>query len=87
MLQGKYPGFGGRVHYAWIVAASTFLVLLVTAAARAAPGVFMVPLEEEFGWTSAAIFGAIAVNIALLGLINRPVRRVMDGPLGLVLLC
>src|SRR2546423_14097213 len=30
----------------------------------------MVPLEHEFGWTRAAISGAIAVNIALFGLIG-----------------
>src|SRR5207237_3925903 len=29
-----------------------------------------VPLEHEFGWTRAAISGAIAVNIALFGLIG-----------------
>src|SRR5260370_29010007 len=30
----------------------------------------MVPLEREFGWTRAAISGAIAINIALFGLIG-----------------
>ncbi|MEA2542976.1 MAG: hypothetical protein QOH35_4342, partial [Acidobacteriaceae bacterium] len=45
----------GRLHYAWIVAGVTFLVLLVTAGIRATPGVLMVPLEAEFRWTSAAI--------------------------------
>jgi hypothetical protein len=60
----------GRVHYAWIVAAVTFFVLVVTAAVRAMPGVLMVPLENEFGWSAAAISGAIAINIALFGLIG-----------------
>lgn len=57
-------------HYAWIVAAVTFLILLVTAGVRATPAIFMVPLEREFGWTRAAISGAIAINIALFGLIG-----------------
>ena len=39
-----------RLHYAWIVAAVTFFVLLITAGIRATPGLLMVPLEEEFGW-------------------------------------
>src|SRR2546423_15032804 len=60
----------GSAHYAWIVAAVTFLVLLATAGVRAAPAILMVPLEHEFGWTRAAISGAIAVNIALFGLIG-----------------
>jgi sugar phosphate permease len=67
-----------RLHYAWIVAAVTFLVLLVTAAIRATPGVLMVPLEKEFGWSSAAISGAIAINIALFGLIGPFAASLMD---------
>ena len=38
----------GRLHYAWIIAAVTFVVVLLTAGVRAAPGVLIVPLEEEF---------------------------------------
>jgi predicted MFS family arabinose efflux permease len=57
-------------HYAWIVAGVTFLVLIVTAGIRATPGVLMVPLETEFGWSRAAISAAVAINIALFGLIG-----------------
>jgi MFS family permease len=67
-----------RFHYAWVVAGVTFLVLLVTAGIRAAPGVLMVPLEAEFGWTSAAISGAIAINLALFGLIGPFAASLMD---------
>ncbi len=67
-----------RFHYAWIVAAATFLVLLVTAAVRATPGVLMVPLSEEFGWSTAAISGAVALNIALFGLIGPFAASLMD---------
>jgi MFS family permease len=66
------------LHYAWIVAAITFLVLLVTAAVRATPGVLMVPLTEEFGWSTAAISVAIAINIALFGLIGPFAASLMD---------
>lgn len=59
-----------KLHYAWIVASVTFLVLLVTAGIRATPGVLMVPLENEFGWNRAAISAAVAINIALFGLIG-----------------
>ena len=59
-----------RFHYAWVVAAVTFLVLIVTAGIRATPGVLMVPLEAEFGWSRAAISLAVAINIALFGLIG-----------------
>lgn len=58
----------GRVHYAWIVVAIVFLVLLSTAGIRATPSVMMVPLEHEFGWSRATISLAISVNLALYGL-------------------
>ena len=59
-----------RVHPAWGVAACTFLVLLAAAGIRSAPGVLIVPLESEFGWSRATVGGAVAVNIALYGLIG-----------------
>lgn len=67
-----------RLHYAWIIAAVTFLVLLVTAGIRATPGVLMVPFESEFGWSSAGISVAIAINLALFGLIGPFAASLMD---------
>lgn len=67
-----------RLHYAWIVAAATFTVLLVTAGVRATPGVFMVPLETEFGWSRTVISAAVAVNIALFGLIGPFAASLID---------
>jgi sugar phosphate permease len=67
-----------RLHYAWVIAGVTFLVLLVTAGIRATPGVLMVPLESEFGWTSAAISLAIAVNLVLFGLIGPFAASLME---------
>lgn len=60
----------GRIHYGWIVAAVTFLILLTGAGIRATPGVLMVPLERDFGWSTATISAAVAVNILLYGLIG-----------------
>ena len=59
---------GGRVHYAWIVAGVTFLILLTAAAIRATPGVLIVPLEQAFGWSRATISFAVSVNLLLYGL-------------------
>ena len=67
-----------RVHYAWVIAAITFLVLIVTSGVRATPGVLMVPLETEFGWSRTAISAAIAINIALYGLIGPFAASLMD---------
>lgn len=57
-------------HYAWVVAAVIFLVMLTTAGVRSTPGVLIVPLEKEFGWNRATISAAVAVNLALYGLVG-----------------
>jgi sugar phosphate permease len=68
----------GKLHYAWIVAGVTFLTLLVAAGLRATPGVLIVPLETEFGWSRATISFAIGLNIFLYGLIGPFAAAVMD---------
>jgi len=56
-----------RVHRAWLVAGVTFLVLLASAAFRSSTGVMVVPFEEEFGWSRAAISLAVSVNLVIYG--------------------
>lgn len=68
----------GRWHYAWTMAGVTFVVMLVTAGVRATPGLFIVPLEAEFGWNTASISAAIAINIALFGLVGPFAATLMD---------
>ena len=43
---------------------------LAAAGVRSTPGVLIVPLETEFGWSRATISFAVAVNIVLYGLIG-----------------
>jgi len=56
------------LHYAWIVVAITFVILLVSAGVRAVPAVLMLPLEQEFGWLRTTTSAALSVNILLYGL-------------------
>jgi sugar phosphate permease len=56
------------IHYGWVVAAVTFLMLLTTAGAMGLPGALILPLDAEFGWGTAAISSALAVRIMLYGL-------------------
>jgi predicted MFS family arabinose efflux permease len=56
------------MHYAWVVAATTFVVLLVGAAIRATPSVLMKPLENELGWSPAIVGSAVSINLVLYGL-------------------
>lgn len=57
-----------RIHPAWIVAVVAFLALVGAAGFRAAPGVLMLPLEDEFGWTRTQLSLAVTVNLLLYGL-------------------
>ncbi len=60
---------GGRgLHYAWVVAGVTFVTLLAAGGIRSSPGILVVPLETEFGWSRATISLAIGINIFLYGL-------------------
>lgn len=83
------------IHYGWVVAGVTFLVMLVSAGAASAPGVLLVPLQREFGWTAAEVSSSIGLRLALFGLMapfaaalmNRfGVRAIVLTSLGLITL-
>ncbi|MCC6832113.1 MAG: MFS transporter [Thermoleophilia bacterium] len=57
-----------RLHHAWVVAAVTFLTLLAAQGFRSTIGVFVVPLQEDFGWGRDDVSLAIAVNLVCYGL-------------------
>src|SRR3989440_3603720 len=57
-----------NVHYAWVMVGVTFFAALVSAGTVGAPGVFIVPLQQEFGWTTAEISSALSIRFILFGL-------------------
>ncbi|MCX6949800.1 MAG: MFS transporter [Opitutae bacterium] len=59
-----------KFHYAWITAGVTFCTLLAAAGARAAPGVLLLPLANEFQWSRATVSSIVSINIFLYGLIG-----------------
>jgi sugar phosphate permease len=67
-----------RFHYGWVIVAITFVVILITAGVRAAPGVLIVPLEDEFHWSRATISLAVGVNLLLYGAIGPFAAAIMD---------
>jgi sugar phosphate permease len=82
-----------KLHYGWVVAATTFLTMLATAGAMGSAGVMMQPLHQEFGWDIADISTAMAVRLVLFGLL-RPfaaafmnhfgIRQVVSTALGMI---
>ena len=58
------------IHYGWIVAAVTFLTMLMMSAALGLPGAMMQPLSKEFGWSTEQVSSALALRFALFGLMG-----------------
>jgi MFS family permease len=67
-----------RLHYAWIVFAVTFVTLLAASGIRSTPGVLMISLEQEFGWTRATISLAVSINLVLFGFVGPFAAAMMD---------
>jgi MFS family permease len=76
-LLGIRPS-SSRLHYAWIIVAVCFAVAVMTAGVRSTPGVLIVPLEDEFGWSRATISFALGINLLLFGAIGPFAAAVMD---------
>jgi sugar phosphate permease len=70
--------FADRLHYAWIMAALTFVVLIGASGFRSAPGVLIVPLEDAFGWDRATISLAVSVNMLLFGFMGPFAAAMME---------
>jgi sugar phosphate permease len=67
-LLGRFRG--ERIHQAWIVAATTFVVLMLTASVRGAFGLLIDPLSQQFGWSRTSITTASTINLVLFGLMG-----------------
>ncbi|MCK1360753.1 MFS transporter [Bradyrhizobium sp. 199] len=57
-----------NIHYGWVMVGVTFLAALISAGTVGAPGVFIVPLQKEFGWSTAEISSALSIRFILFGL-------------------
>ena len=56
----------------------TCLVVLTGAGVRSSPGILMVPLETEFGWSRATIGLAVSINLILYGCIGPFAAAIME---------
>ncbi|MGC4191765.1 MAG: MFS transporter [Thermomicrobiales bacterium] len=67
-----------RLHYAWVMAGVTFLVLLGASGFRSAPSILIVPLQDAFGWDRATISLAVSINLILFGFMGPFAAAMMD---------
>jgi sugar phosphate permease len=86
MVAGSEKGMGNRagqsahvgLHYAWVVTAVTCLALLAAAGVRQSFGVFVQPLQQEFGWDRTAISVTAVLSMLLYGGLGPLVGRLAD---------
>src|ERR1700751_3823111 len=57
-----------NIHYGWVMVGVTFFTALISAGTVGAPGVFIVPLQHEFGGSPAQISSALSIRFILFGL-------------------
>ncbi len=56
-----------RLHPAWIVLGAVTLCMMFGSGLRSVFGVYIKPMEAEFGWGRGALSGAAAISLLLLG--------------------
>ena len=66
------------IYYGWYVCAATVFVAFVTTGARSSFGIFIIPLEEEFGWSRFMLSSAVGTGFLVNGLTQPFVGRLFD---------
>jgi MFS family permease len=76
------------LYYGWIVLIAVVFVMLVGSGIRAVFGVFIKPIEAEFGWTRQQLSGVAALSLFVLGAVGPTVGWLADigGPRRVMLL-
>ena len=67
-----------NIFYGWIVVAVTFVTMLTTAGAMGLPGALIIALHSDFGWDVGEISSALALRLALFGLIGPFAAALID---------
>ena len=77
----------GRVYYGWVLVGTlAFTEMTSWGVLYYAFSVFLVPMQEELGWSRAALTGAFSLALLVSGVAGVPVGRWLDryGPRGLM---
>ena len=75
-----------RFHYAWVVLAAVAATMFAGSGVRSSFGVFIRPLEEEFGWSRTSLSLVASLSLFLYGAVGPLVGRFADrwGPRGVL---
>jgi MFS family permease len=66
------------IYYGWYIVATCMFVAFVSVGARSAFGVFVVPMEEDLGWSRGAISFAAALGFLVNGLTQPLLGSLLD---------
>jgi MFS family permease len=77
------------MHPAWVVLGALTFCMMAASGLRSVFGVYIKPMEAEFGWTRGALSGAAAISLLLLGAAGPLVGRLADlwGPRRVIAIC
>ena len=67
-----------NIFYGWVVVAVSFVTMLITAGAMGLPGALILALHKDFGWDVGEISSALALRLALFGLIGPFAAALID---------
>jgi MFS family permease len=66
------------IHPAWFVLSAVALAMMTASGVRTAFGVYVKPMEAEFGWSRTALSEVAAVSLLLLGTVSPLAGRLAD---------
>jgi MFS family permease len=66
------------IHLAWLVLSAVALAMMTASGVRTAFGVYVKPMEAEFGWSRTALSEVAAVSLLLLGTVSPLAGRLAD---------
>ena len=67
-----------RIHYAWVVLGALVVVMIAASGLRSVFGVFIKPMEAEFGWSRTSLSVAAALSLLLVGAVAPFTGRLAD---------
>ena len=78
-----------HIHPAWIVLGGLTFCIFAASGLRSVFGVYIKPMETEFGWSRGALSGAAALSLLLYGAVGPFLGRFADrvGPRGIISAC
>jgi sugar phosphate permease len=57
------------IHYGWVMVVLTFAYVICSSAVMSIPGVLLLPISKEFGWSIGELSGPLGLRMALFGMV------------------